>query len=202
MEISRALPLYGFLRVCNQSKLEKKVLDCGAGGQYPPLSLFFQAGYQSYGIELFEDALREAEDFAKKENMDLHLEQGDMCALPYEDQSFSFLYSWNTTVHMDKADVKRAVEEFHRVLVPGGICYLNLLSYECDTFGFGKEVETGVFVLGEGEEAVQFNHYKQKEAESLFEGFEPIQYEHRIVTRYTENGARKSGFHEYIIKKL
>ncbi len=201
MNISRALPLYGFLRICNNSDLEKKVLDCGAGGDHPPLSLFFEAGHETHGIELSEEALQAAEDFAQRENMDLHLEHGNMCALPYPDQSFSFLYSWNTTVHMDKAAVEKAVKEFQRVLVPGGLCYLNLLSYDCDTYGLGEEVNPGVFIVGSGEEAVQFNHYDQKEAENLLEGFEPIQYEHRIVKRFIGADVRKSGFHEYIVRK-
>ena len=30
--------------------LEKTVLDCGAGGRYPPLALFHQHGYDAFGI--------------------------------------------------------------------------------------------------------------------------------------------------------
>jgi len=33
-------PLFDFLNECNKSTLEKKILDCGAGGGAPPLAIF------------------------------------------------------------------------------------------------------------------------------------------------------------------
>jgi hypothetical protein len=47
MEITWATPLYEFLRQCNASPLAKKILDCGAGGARPPLSLFHHHGYET-----------------------------------------------------------------------------------------------------------------------------------------------------------
>ena len=35
IEVIWATPLYEFLRQCNVSSLAKKVLDCGAAGEYP-----------------------------------------------------------------------------------------------------------------------------------------------------------------------
>ena len=42
VEVTWATPLYKFLRLCNASPLAEEVLDCGAGGSNPPLSLFYQ----------------------------------------------------------------------------------------------------------------------------------------------------------------
>ncbi|MFA9378338.1 MAG: hypothetical protein ACERKZ_16580 [Lachnotalea sp.] len=34
-EIIKQIPLYRFLMLCNESKMDKSVLDCGAGGDCP-----------------------------------------------------------------------------------------------------------------------------------------------------------------------
>jgi len=54
-EVFKQVPLYRFLVYCNDSKLDKAVLDCGAGGSCPPLSLFYEYGYKTHGIEFDAD---------------------------------------------------------------------------------------------------------------------------------------------------
>ncbi|MCK4482774.1 SAM-dependent methyltransferase, partial [Candidatus Bathyarchaeota archaeon] len=54
-----ATPLYKFLRHCNDSPLDKMVLDCGAGGDDPPLRLFLESGYKTVGIEISGQSLNE-----------------------------------------------------------------------------------------------------------------------------------------------
>ena len=56
-------------RRCNAMALEKWVLDCGAGGDDLPLSLFCQYGYQTHGIEIAESALVEANRFCREKRM-------------------------------------------------------------------------------------------------------------------------------------
>lgn len=50
-EVFKQIPLYRFIMHCNETKMEKTILDCGAGGDCPPLSLFVEYGYLTYGIE-------------------------------------------------------------------------------------------------------------------------------------------------------
>lgn len=59
-EVIRQIPLYRFLKYCNDTNMEKSVLDCGAGGNCPPLSLFADYGYKTTGIEFDEEQLRKA----------------------------------------------------------------------------------------------------------------------------------------------
>ena len=49
--IYRQTQLYKFLEYCNKSNMEKKILDCGAGGNMPPLGLFYSEGYETYGFK-------------------------------------------------------------------------------------------------------------------------------------------------------
>ena len=112
--ISRATPLYSFLRLCNRSKLEKRVLDCGAGGIQPPLYLFHQNGYQTVGIDINEDAIKASENFCKQHNLknSLNIKKGDMRVLEYENGSFPFIYSYNTINHLTKRDISKAQQLF------------------------------------------------------------------------------------------
>ena len=43
-EVFKQIPLYRFIMYCNETNMEKTILDCGAGGDSPPLSLFAEYG--------------------------------------------------------------------------------------------------------------------------------------------------------------
>lgn len=49
-----------------------KILDCGAGGDMPPLGLFKSHGFQTVGIEIDEKAIASANKFAETQGMDLN----------------------------------------------------------------------------------------------------------------------------------
>ena len=149
-------PIYIFLNYCDSSPLEKKILDCGAGGPNPPLSLFHESGYQTYGIEISEDQIYQSSLFCKEHNVHLNIIQGDMKDIPFQDVSFSFLFSYNTSVHIKKSDFSIAISEFFRVLQPGGLCYVNFLTHECSTYGAGTEINEGEFIQVDNDEDVLY----------------------------------------------
>jgi len=72
-EVIWATSLYAFLRHCNYSSLSRVVLDCGAGGSQPPLSLFYQVGYTTYGIEIAAEPLEQAQRFGAQNDMALNI---------------------------------------------------------------------------------------------------------------------------------
>ena len=61
----RDTPVFDFLNECNKSTLEKKILDCGAGGGHPPLAIFYRNGYKTYGIEILDSQIERANKYAK-----------------------------------------------------------------------------------------------------------------------------------------
>lgn len=63
-EIFRQIPLYKFIMFCNETNMDKVVLDCGAGGNCPPLSLFSEYGYKTHGIEFDINQLKKANMYA------------------------------------------------------------------------------------------------------------------------------------------
>jgi ubiquinone/menaquinone biosynthesis C-methylase UbiE len=197
-----AFPLYNFLKYCNSSSHEKIILDCGAGGNYPPLSLFYEFKYKTYGIELSEEQLKKANEFCKIHGMDLNIISGDMTKVPFEKEFFSFLYSYNTSVHMKKTDFLSAMQEFYRVLKPNGLCYVNFLSEECDSYGKGIESSTGEFKQKESGEEVLYSHYKVDELKKYFNGFNIVYSEKRVIRRNMDGKEYITGFLDYILKKL
>lgn len=200
-KLINAFPLYNFLKYCNSSTHKKIVLDCGAGGSNPPLSLFHEFNYKTYGIELSHSQLKKAENFCKTNKMDLNIIKGDMTKIPFDDEFFSFLFSYNTSVHMSKEQFNSALDEFLRVLKPGGLCYVNFLSEECDSFGKGVEIRQGEFMQNEEEEEVLYSHYKEAEVEQYLKGFNIIYKEKRLVKRTIDDMEYTSGYIDYILKK-
>ncbi|MFT8347937.1 class I SAM-dependent methyltransferase [Clostridium saccharoperbutylacetonicum] len=96
--VFRQTQLYKFLNYCNQSDLEKVVLDCGAGGNCPPLALFSDFGYKTYGIELSDSQIEKAKEFSKVNNIDINISKGNMTSLPFDNESISFIYYYNIYV--------------------------------------------------------------------------------------------------------
>jgi len=100
----RDTPVLVFLNECNQSHLPKIILDCGAGGGFPPLAIFHREGYKTYGIEISDSQIERAQAYEQEYNMQFNIIKGDMRELPYEDESFSFVFSHHTIHHLCKND--------------------------------------------------------------------------------------------------
>jgi SAM-dependent methyltransferase len=134
--------------------------------------------------------------------MDLNIIKGDMTNLPFDDGKFSFLFSYNTSVHMQKCDFAGAIREFSRVLIPGGLCFVNFLNSDCDTYGRGIEIAPGEFLQMDCGEEVQYTHYKDDEPVSLFDGFDIIYSEKSKIKRNVDGRNYTSGYLNFILKRL
>ncbi|MDV3427479.1 MAG: class I SAM-dependent methyltransferase, partial [Bacillota bacterium] len=139
-EIFKQVPLYRFLAYCNESNMDKTVLDCGAGGDLPPLSLFYEYGFRTQGIEFSTDQIKKAEKYAEKNNQHLNIEQGDMRKLRFKNETFSFVYSYNSVFHMTKDDVLKSVNEMKRVLKKDGLFFINFLTIRDFRCGTGESL--------------------------------------------------------------
>ena len=196
----RDTPVLDFLNECNKSNLPKKILDCGAGGGHPPLAIFYNEGYETHGIEILDSQIERAEKYAQENNMDFNIIKGDMRELPYEDQSFSFVFSHHTIFHMSKEEVGKAIKEMERVLVLGGLIFINFPSYDCVGYGEGTEVEKGEFLQMEFGEEVLHSYYEDREADMYFENFDFISIRKWILLK-NEGWVDNMGMIEYIARK-
>ena len=196
-EIIWATPLYEFLRQCNASPLAKRVLDCGAGGTEPPLSLFYQYGYETYGIEIATHALDEASQFCRENDMPLNVFRSDMRTIPFASESFSFVYSFNAIMFMTKPDIARSVREMERVLMPGGLIYVNFVSVdEPDKGPFCDTAPARLLLKSE-----RFAQHEDNEADVFFEAFEILRKEKRFEDKVHGSGRSLQVYIEYIARK-
>ena len=198
IEIIWATPLYEFLRQCNASPLTKDVLDCGAGGSHPPLSLFYQYGYKTYGIEIAEDSLVEAQRFCADNNMPLGIIRGDMRCIPFLDNEFSFVYSFNAIDFMTKSDIALSMWEITRVLKGDGLCYVNFLSVDdAETWEPFCKTASALELL----KSERFAHFEDNEADVYFEPYDILRKEKRVQDKLWEGKLRRRAEIEYIARK-
>lgn len=194
--------LYRFLNYCNESNLEKSVLDCGAGGDCPPLALFSDYGYKTNGIEISDSQIEKAKVFSEKYGFELNISKGDMRKLPFEDESISYIYSYNSIFHMIKNDMMKSVNEIKRVLKPEGICCINFLSVLDSGYGEGEKLGEGEFLQIERNEKVIHSYYSIDEAEKHFNDMKILFKENRILERIYEGKKIKQGYIDYIVQKV
>ena len=197
----KQIQLYRFLNYCNECDLEKTILDCGAGGDCPPLALFSEYGYKTYGIEISDSQIEKAKVFSNQYGIELNISKGDMRKLSFEDQSISYIYSYNSIFHMTKDDIIESVNEIKRVLKPGGICCINFLSLQDGCYGEGEELGKNEFLQIEREEKVIHTYYDTDEAELHFEDMKILFKENRTLERIYDGQKVKQGYIDYIIQK-
>lgn len=200
-----ATPLYKFLKYCNSSSLEKIVLDCGAGGDNPPLQIFSDHGYETYGIEISGEALKQAQKFRKENSMKLNLLKGDMRKIPFKDETFSFVYTYNTIHMMPKEDVASAMSEMERVMKAKGLCFVNFVSADEPPPSDAIETRKGEFLKKTPWRGVNYSnidsYFEDNEADVFFSNFEVIHKEKRIIERITEGEKIMQAFIDYIARK-
>ncbi len=185
------ISLYRFLNLIEQVELEKKILDCGAGGPRPPLALFQNYGYETHGIDISVSAITASEKFASEHDMKLNIIEGDMRAIPYNDASFSYVYSQNSICHLTKKDAMKAIGEMVRVLKPGGYLLVDFMSTESSYYGsssLGEEISSGEYqYVDKDGDTILHSFHDDGEPDRYFKGIKIV----RIVKTISQNLSRK-----------
>jgi ubiquinone/menaquinone biosynthesis C-methylase UbiE len=187
---TNAIPVYAFLSHINATQGQGgKILDCGAGGPLPPLALFHQHGFEGWGIDTSEAQLQKSRAFCEEHGVNLNLRQGDMRQIPFEDESFDYVYEHYSMCHLIKRDTARAVQEMHRVLKRGGLCFLGVISLDSWPRSLlGQEKEPGEFWSQEyGDELTVHSAFDDDEADQLVSAWEIVNKEKRV--RYLRSSA-------------
>jgi ubiquinone/menaquinone biosynthesis C-methylase UbiE len=194
---TNAIPVYGFLSFINARHLQKeisrrrKILDCGAGGPVPPLALFHQHGFEAWGIDAADDQLNMARQFCEQQGIELHLRAGDMRRIPFEDETFDYVYEHYSMCHLSKGDTALAVSEMYRVLKPQGLCLLGVISMDSWPKSlFGQERKPGEYWGEEGgDELTLHSMFSDEEADELVSAWEIVSKEKQV--RYLREAAKE-----------
>ncbi len=202
--IFRQNQLFTFMLYCNGQELEKEVLDCGAGGRIPPLAIFKDHGYKTYGIEIDDEQIKRANEFEKENDIELNITKGDMRSLPFDDNSMSYAYSYNSIFHMKKEDISKSIGEIKRILKPNGLCFINVISTDDHGYGEGEKVGEGEYLQDEHGGKVIHSYFERNEIEELFKkhNLDVVYREVRVRTGPTRDGGKITlGYIDYILEK-
>lgn len=171
---TNATAVYRFLSILSAS-LEsgetlrgKKILDSGAGGPVPPLAVFAEQGMEAFGIDISEEQVTKARQFIDQTDLSIHLRTGDMRRIPYDDETFDCVYEHYLMCHLTKADTAIAIGEMHRVLKPGGLAFLGVVSEDCwPLSSYGEERAPGERWMIEGGEERCHSLFADAESDQL-----------------------------------
>ena len=194
--------IYNFLRIADSNLSKKRILDCGAGGSDPKLAIFNEYGFEMHGIDIDDDQIKDALEFAKKQRIKLNIIKGDMRKIPFENDYFGFAFSYLSMVHLTKSDIGIAIDEIRRVLQKGGLCYINFLSKEDK--GYEKSEINSLGEIKTEHDGVEELHsyFDDREPDKYFDNFEII-YKAKIQNfkgKYHTTG--RTCILDYIAKKL
>ncbi len=114
------------------------ILDAGCAACRTGAYLVGQ-GFQVMGIDLSAGLLAEA----KKLHPEVPTQLMDMRQLTFADNTFEGIWAEASLLHLDEPGITQALNEFHRVLKPGGYCYIKVKETEVAAktkeFAFGEE---------------------------------------------------------------
>jgi SAM-dependent methyltransferase len=101
------------------------ILECGCGGN--PAIHLLRDGDQYTGVDFSSTGLVEAEKNLQSWGGTYHLQQADICRLPFENGQFDAVFSTHVLYHIDNPEGQaKALDEIARVLRPGGVAILHL----------------------------------------------------------------------------
>jgi len=186
--------LYIFLDYCNESNQEKKILECGTGREVVS-SIFYQNGYETYGIDISEETIQEAIEWCEKHNFKIHLQKGDMRNIPFENESFSFVFASGSIIFMNKIDIALSIKEMARVLKPNGLCFVNFNS--ADIIDEHEYNEKSKEIFG----CDRASYHENNEADEYFDDFIILRKEKRNLEEFNGYFNDKIAVIDYIVKK-
>lgn len=157
------------------------ILDLGAGVGRHAISLH-AAGFNVTALDAAPQSL------AKIEEVEAGVKciDGRMDNLPFENNTFDHILSWNVIYHGDETVLLNTIGEVRRVLKPGGTFMLTMLSkrrLKCDQekLSHPREISRNTWVFDDDSSDKRHPHYYCGASEmlALFQGFEVISMEDR-----------------------
>jgi tellurite methyltransferase len=155
-----------------------RVLDVGCGVGRHAQYLASQ-GFTCAGIHASQSGLEYARVQATQAGLHIDYRVGPFYALPYADRSFDALIAWNVIYHGDLEVAQRAIDEFARVLVRGGLYIGTMLSQRNRAYGVGREVSRDTYVVDDASDDKVHPHLYLSAAQvvALYRGFEALMLE-------------------------
>jgi SAM-dependent methyltransferase len=165
-------------------------VGCGAGN-----NIWFGAkeGFLMTGIDGSREAIEYARNRLIKDGLNADLTVGDFTSLPYPANSFDLVFDRAGLTHCGFSQAKKAVQEIHRVLTPGGKFFFNAYSKSHSTAQSGHLIEDNLVVDANSGSISGFGQicfYSKNQIKELF----PLPWQiesikHMVVTEVLSEGA-------------
>ena len=148
-----------------------RVLDagCGNGRHLLPLSQH----YHAVGIDISKTALEGSTTYLQKSGQRNEHLVSSVTALPFFDNSFNGIVCYGVLQHLFDNERRATVDEFKRVLSPGGFLFFEAFGVDDMRYG-GTEVEPHTFLRKNG---LIYHYFTVEEVSSLLDGFEIVNLE-------------------------
>lgn len=151
----------------------RRILDVGCGAGRHTI-YFARKGFEVYGFDEDEEILGRARRLLQSENINADLRTWDMTKpLPYHKAFFDAVIAARVIHHTLMSNIIRIADEIDRVLRPSGYLFLQVPSYESETFDSGTIwAEPGTLIARGGpEKGVPHHFFKKKELTEIFSNY-------------------------------
>jgi SAM-dependent methyltransferase len=122
---------YPNLNLDKKEYINKKICDISFGdGRHLPF--LKDLGFEVYGTEIDEEIVKIVKDSLEPYNIDVDLKVGTNDNLPFNDEFFDYVLSWNEIYYMGKVkDFNIYVKELSRIMKKDGLLVLSIPKKSC-----------------------------------------------------------------------
>ena len=142
------------------------VLELGCGDGKTLLALA-RMPVVLHGLDISPAALRIARKALVRDGRSAELVQGDVTALPFDDEAFDVVVAFHILDHIYCEDREVAAQEVERVLAPGGKVHFRGFSKGDLRSKKGELVEESTVMRGNG---ILYHYFEADEVKGLFPG--------------------------------
>ncbi|MFP4544856.1 MAG: class I SAM-dependent DNA methyltransferase [Candidatus Kapaibacterium sp.] len=176
-------------------------IGCGSGRH---LRLMADCGYQAYGIDIVDTAVKYSESLKKQYPNIRHVYLKEI--LNYNpDIKFDLILAWGVLFLSRKHEIRARLNKINSFMNPGAALICNFRTYDNWFYGLGREIERGFFILDDraGPYSEMYYHFfKPEEVNELLKeaGFDIRSTEY--LQLYKNNMKEKNSWYiTYVIKQ-
>lgn len=129
-----------------------RILDVGCGDGRHLVFCSNDLGFDAYGVEPTEELTEIAGSNVSAAGVDANIRAGTNQDLPFEDDKFDYLLSWNSCYYMEEGhqfDFQEHVQEYARVVKPNGRIILSIPKASCFIYEHSVEAIEGYRIIKE-----------------------------------------------------
>lgn len=160
----------------------KEGLEVGCGNGK---NLLYRSDLKLKGIDICDNFVK----ICREKN--LNVIQGDMISLPFDDNTFDFVFSIAAVHHLNSVDLRiKAIKEMFRVCKPDGLIFVYVWAFEQPENARRKFTKQDEMVswLSKEDGKTYYRYYHLYKKDELLKEFQDTQYDFEIINNFYELG--------------